>query len=268
MENKKNEVNIKKFPEKKDFWYCVAILTLIIILLTSVILFDYKDFSNKLELASTLTSIILSVIAIIFSLVESSNSKEINSTIFRSVNQIQCTTKDLSDVSNNIKNMSNSLNEKINHLNKNVIDLHNKVEGNTSNQNNPEVNKDSEITNDSFNKDEVVRYIYNNLQEDFYRIHEIICLLYYIKKNNLKLYPTFNVYFQNRQNEYPNLYGSIDRYNTVLGILSHMQVINWDPKSGEINIYSHLLLDDLYNKIDNRLKQAINSNLHKYGILK
>ncbi|HEX9060677.1 MAG TPA: hypothetical protein VF941_10900 [Clostridia bacterium] len=100
---------MKDFPTKRDFWYCTIIAILLMVFLLTHFAGNRSVLGAKLEFASTITSIILSVIAIIFTLVESSNAKGTSEKIIDASNIISDVTKRIDNSSNELTSITNKL---------------------------------------------------------------------------------------------------------------------------------------------------------------
>ncbi|MCB2352661.1 hypothetical protein [Clostridium estertheticum] len=93
---------MNNFPNKRDYWYgfAIALLGGVFIFVTAVV--NPSKINSQLGLVSTVASIILSVIAIIYTLVDSSNSKQTSSKIVTASETISNVTKDIETSSSNL----------------------------------------------------------------------------------------------------------------------------------------------------------------------
>jgi hypothetical protein len=89
---------MSSFPNKRDYIYTVVILVLLNILILSNKLSDNVVLQNKLEFTATITSIILSVIAIVLTLTESAKNQLSSNKINESSDKI-CNTTNKIDTS-------------------------------------------------------------------------------------------------------------------------------------------------------------------------
>ncbi len=107
-----------KFPTKRDYWYGFAIAIIAMLFLVVSFIVSPNKLNSELGLASTLASIILSVIAIIYTLVDSSNNKKTAANIITASETITSATEDIDTSTGKLSFLIDKLEE---------LDLHNKL---------------------------------------------------------------------------------------------------------------------------------------------
>ena len=96
---------MNNFPTKRDYWYglTIAVFGGVFVFVSAVV--NPSNINSKLGLVSTVASIILSVIAIIYTLVDSSNSKQTSSKIITASETISNVTKNIETSSSNLTSL-------------------------------------------------------------------------------------------------------------------------------------------------------------------
>lgn len=106
------------FPTKRDYWYIVIILIITLVYILSFQVVDIDNINSKLSFTGTIASIILSVIAIIYTLIVSIGNSKVQNELNKSSGAIKKITKNLNKsivklcrVSNNIDKIDIVANE-------------------------------------------------------------------------------------------------------------------------------------------------------------
>lgn len=113
---------MKGFPNKRDFFYIVGFLVIVIIFIISGRLSDNTNVIDYVGFAGTIVSILLAVIAIIYSFYQSSTYENSTQKLDTTANKIEKITNDLSEVaeiSGNIKYLKDTV-DKINNIVTNI----------------------------------------------------------------------------------------------------------------------------------------------------
>lgn len=113
---------MKGFPNKRDFFYIVGFLVIVIISITSERLSDNINVVDYVGFAGTIVSILLAVIAIIYSFYQSSTYENSTQKLDTTANKIEQITNELSEVaeiSGNIKYLKETV-DKINNIVTNI----------------------------------------------------------------------------------------------------------------------------------------------------
>ena len=106
---KTNEGSI--FPTKKDYFYTVTIFIIVMICFASHIVVDIGAVNGKLSFAGTVTSIILSVIAIVYTLVESVRGTGTLEKTSESADKISDALVDLKELLGSLQQSSSDISE-------------------------------------------------------------------------------------------------------------------------------------------------------------
>lgn len=240
---------MKDFPTKRDFWYCFIISILLCIF---VIVFNANNPSkvnSEIGFGCTLLSIALSLVAIIYTLIDSSNNKITSAKIINSASTIE-------DVTQKVDESSNQLMETVNRLSK--MDIENRfdvlleklnmVKGEVAttldeklnlvtsdifknNENQSSLNNDIQI-----HFKETLRYLISNLKDEYYHTKEIIYCIYQIKILDKPLSSTMDGYLKNNYKE--SMYG---RLITVTGFFNYLNLFRFNKETKRITTFDTLL---------------------------
>jgi hypothetical protein len=184
---------MRSFPTKRDFWYIFSIFIIINVFLLVHWSTNPSVLGAKLELASTLISIILSVIAIIYTLVDSSNNKTSSSKIIESANTIEKVTtevnastktldeliKNLTDLAidtklSNIYESMTSMSLAVDMVDTNIADIKKSISTYMPNSDNNTTT--NAVLDKSLSKTGI--YLAEKLLESYYHMNEIIYFVY------------------------------------------------------------------------------------------
>jgi hypothetical protein len=161
---------MKDFPNKRDFYYIVGFLIISIVLIFSGRLADNTQIVDYVGFAGTIVSILLAVIAIIYSFYQSSTYENANTKLDNSAQKIENATKELSNVSEikttinefakevgDIKSSISSLSDivstidnRVNSMNKNWEETKNSIFNTINTKHKSEVDSESFLTVDYF----------------------------------------------------------------------------------------------------------------------
>ncbi|MBU8690940.1 hypothetical protein KM918_27020 [Priestia megaterium] len=111
-----------KFPTRKDMTYWIIILILFMVGSFTVYYGSNKDMVSHIGFGGTIVSILLAVIAIIYSFYQSSTYESTTYKLDTSAQKIEEATKQLSDVSE-IKTVLESFKGEVKEINESIIDL-------------------------------------------------------------------------------------------------------------------------------------------------
>lgn len=111
---------------KRDFIYCVAILILCIIFVATFVMGDCKNIYDYLSFASTVTSIILSVLAITMTLLAESKNDATKGQIEHYVNKVEVFSKDTDEQIKKIDNIYKQMQERFDTY-KTIVDQQNNL---------------------------------------------------------------------------------------------------------------------------------------------
>jgi hypothetical protein len=117
---------MKDFPNKRDFYYIVGFLIITIVVVFSGRLADNTLFVDYIGFSGTIVSILLAVIAIIYSFYQSSTYENANHKLDTSANKIEEATAKLSNVSQ-IKDMMEDFKREVKSLKDSLEEVKNKV---------------------------------------------------------------------------------------------------------------------------------------------
>ncbi|MCF7620923.1 MULTISPECIES: hypothetical protein [Bacillaceae] len=159
---------MKNFPNKRDFFYIVGFLVIAIIFIISGRLSDNTNVVDYVGFAGTIVSILLAVIAIIYSFYQSSTYENSTQKLDITASKIEQITNELSEVahiSGNIKSLKETV-DTINNIVKNIEenlydDINKKPEETTFNKHNLS-NEDKNIEGFHHNK-QFFESVANNL---------------------------------------------------------------------------------------------------------
>ena len=118
------------FIRKKDLYYWIGFLLFIIIASISSKIYLLPQLSDYIGFAGTLTSIVLGVVAIIYSLIQGSESAKGQYEIEKSCEELKKISEELNTSFENLKNLSNSVKENIdimNNLNEKIIGIEDNI---------------------------------------------------------------------------------------------------------------------------------------------
>ncbi|PHA78091.1 hypothetical protein [Bacillus toyonensis] len=115
-----------KFPNKRDFYYIVGFLIILLVFVATGRLADNTDVVDYVGFAGTIVSILLAVIAIIYSFYQSSTYESAISKLDNSANKIQEVTTKLSNVSE-IESMMKEFKEEVIFFKESIEEVKNSV---------------------------------------------------------------------------------------------------------------------------------------------
>lgn len=247
------------FPTKRDYWYGVIIALLSAIFLVISFVVNPSKVNSELGLASTIASIILSFIAIIYTLVDSSNNKNTSSKIIEASQKISTSTNEINTSTASLTNLTQTLISL--NLDKKFLNLENTLGGveecvTTMNStfgndiseiknsiNNLPMTKSNELTSGEIDTDtikSVAHSLIKRLSEEYYHANEIIYVVYKVKIADKPLFPFFNNYIsQNFQYNFE----IIGRANCVLGLLTYLYCLRWDDTTLKVVFFDDLFLE-------------------------
>jgi hypothetical protein len=113
---------MKDFPNKRDFFYIVGFLVIAIIFIISGRLSDNVNVVDYVGFAGTIVSILLAVIAIIYSFYQSSTYENVNNKLDNSAQKIKNATEKLSNVSE-IKSVLDTFQNEVGDMKGSIEDL-------------------------------------------------------------------------------------------------------------------------------------------------
>ncbi|AKP75272.1 hypothetical protein AS52_00251 [Priestia megaterium Q3] len=113
---------MKGFPNKRDFFYIVGFLIITIIFIISGRLPHEADIVDYVGFAGTIVSILLAVVAIIYSFYQSSTYENVNSKLDNSAHKIEKATQELSDVSE-IKGLIDEFKDEVSEIKTSMVGL-------------------------------------------------------------------------------------------------------------------------------------------------
>ncbi|PFG03037.1 hypothetical protein [Bacillus sp. es.036] len=122
-ENKEKKENVNDFPNKRDFWYTFSILVLVITGLTAFYFGgEGSNMVSHVGFAGTIVSILLAVIAIIYSFYQSSTYENATHKLDTSAQKIENATNQLSNVSE-IEKMMDDFKVDVTTIKKSIDDM-------------------------------------------------------------------------------------------------------------------------------------------------
>ncbi|MCR8633479.1 hypothetical protein [Paenibacillus radicis (ex Xue et al. 2023)] len=113
----------KGFPDKKDMTYWIIILSIFIVVISTWRTGDPGMLANQLSLGGTLLSIVLAVIAIIFSFVQSSDSSRQSIEMVDKFSQVTSKIESLNVISHNLLKQNEKQFAKIKQVEKFTLDF-------------------------------------------------------------------------------------------------------------------------------------------------
>lgn len=228
----------------------INILTHVLAVLITAIIVTFiikgsgdNSFVDKFSFGSTISSIILSVVAIMYTFVDGSKSNEVNNTLVNSAKKIEGNLNELDILVKNFKGMENNLG-KITEINKKVEELICKnddaiggwramAEAATTSQNEESVKYDIEV--EIMRKDEI-KLVVNNLTYNT-KSKLLLFRLAYENKLNLDL-DQFELYYNIllEQENLPNDNTIANEAMIVLDIFSALNLIKFEYINYKIKI--------------------------------
>ena len=131
---------------KKDYIYLVIIMVILSVILTSLALYTDDEAMQLFSFASTITSIILSVIAIIMTITSESKNASTKEKLEKSAGKIENATKLLGEVANNFDpNLLKNIDDKTKELKKLMDDAIVKIESAEANARAAKENTDQRV---------------------------------------------------------------------------------------------------------------------------
>ncbi|MGL4742091.1 MAG: hypothetical protein ACRC41_15030 [Sarcina sp.] len=242
----------------------ISILTHILTMLITAIVVAFiikgagnDGFVEKFSFGSTISSIILSVVAIIYTFVDGSKSTEANNTLVNSAKTIEGNLKDLDNLIDELKGMGNNI-SKITELSKMIKEL---IGKNDSAINGWRAMAESAVTaqENRMNSEEVITEMDKN------EINLVISKLSYNTKSKLLLFKlayekeceldldTFEMYFNNllKEDELPSGKDIASEAMIVLDIFAGLELIHFKYENLKIQI----------TQIDSAFIKALNKNI-------
>ena len=131
----KREKIDRNFPTKKDLTYWILFLILINIFVYVLFIKDPSLVNSKLSLASTITSIALALIAILFSFVQSSDSSNQNNNLLSELAKVTTTIEKLQKVSESIEERNTERLKEFEKKKKKIKNIFNEIESKIGNFN-------------------------------------------------------------------------------------------------------------------------------------
>lgn len=116
------ETKVKHEKLKIHFMYIISISVACICLVIIISFCEDSTFKNCISVSSTVTSIILSVIAIILSVTGERSTNEIRNKVTDSVEQLETCTEKSSNLAEELTNTMQQLNTLYENMNKRIID--------------------------------------------------------------------------------------------------------------------------------------------------
>ncbi|HBF6775073.1 TPA: hypothetical protein OL425_002962 [Clostridioides difficile] len=211
----------------------IKVFIIMFFLIMSFFSFIYKgsavpNFIDLFSFGATITSIILSVIAIMYTFIDSYQSQEINNRIASSSEEIKTTVFKLRNISNKIENLSDNFNDLKQHVEIN----NNQLKEFKDNL----VNKESLFTEDSFSLSNINL---GNLIEGFTMQTKRNCLLIAQSyEHNIEIdISDFNLFYNQslRSRDLP-LSDIVGEFVAILDLLSSFGLIKCNIISNAVNI--------------------------------
>lgn len=241
---------MNNFPSKKDYVYGVIINAIIIIFLLSHFSGSRSVLGAQLEFASTITSIILSVIAILFTLIDSLDNKKNINKIDDSADKITNVTDKIDGSSNELKNITRQLSdlkldekfiefeEILNGLNNSVTTMTTQV-GNGIDEIKDKIVKpsisikDSEVSKSNNNDvtenlHNVCLYLAKNLDEEYYHIKELIYFISKLRQLDKPMeFKIIDSYIKTQINDTSDKLFLIGKCYCIIGLLANFDCLHW-----------------------------------------
>jgi hypothetical protein len=259
-----------KFPNKRDFWYIFSMFILIDIFIIVQVVQTPSILSEKLEFASTLTSIILSVIAIIYTLVDSSINKQASakiieaSSIISSVtNEVNTSTTLLSALTEDLTQLEmdkklTKLQDMLTHIEMGITSMNDSVvcdisEIKTTIKSIPPIsNKSSNEKNEDLLKQNLG--IIMSMSESFYNISELVFLTYSLYIEDKQLFPNVWNYIKDEYKD--NFSYKNGLWSSLYGMLNYFKCLTWDNKTKKITYITQEIKPFIEKYVENNKEKA------------
>lgn len=271
-----------KFPTTRDYWYSFIITLLLITFLFISFVTNPSRVNSELGLASTVASILLSFIAIIYTLVDSSNNKKTSSKIIEASEKISTITGELNLSANSLTDSTQTL---INlELDKKLRNFENTISGlelcvttmrddlgsnideirhsidNVLPINQTVMKTDTKIDVDALKY--ACKYLTTNLDEQYYHANEIIYIFYKLMNADKTIFPFYSEYFSQYSEKDPGIIGKI---YCILGCFARLKCINWDNNTKKATLFDDSFLEivKLFKQNNNVKVQVIDDLIAK-----
>jgi uncharacterized membrane protein (DUF485 family) len=259
---------LEKFKDssKKDYWHIVTVLAMLIVVLIIQLSFNDGMFTAKLEMASTLISIVLAVIAIVITLTEGTKNARANDEILSSSEAIKNSTQELTGISNELKNIYN-LTTEIQHIKSAVISMQETAVTKSdiedmlnSAKTSLQLNQENEIVLDAlkFDKVEVCKIVILNLKGEYGLISKLILGIAYINQEQqlnihvAEIASSIAEMFKREEGKINNSNYFVGITIGMLGLLKALQVVTYINNEQEKKYY-YTIDNDIIGLIKERL---------------